>query len=403
MATPIKPVIESFLVQVAAAATLGNVELLAESLDLARVADMEPLASALALMQLDKFSLDTFRSLPATHLAALTPGGRATITEFLVFLAQWGLRKPFPDLLLAYARFFRSFAEWFADEAPTSAWISPLVSVLFKQLIAIARQTKTPHPEIWDLVLKPIPFAQYPAPLQLRYFMFQGELYLGRGNHEQAEAYLTEALVLCPTWSARNRERILCHLILARLALGLWPPRDLLAAYALDTAWVPVLKAMRAYNVPAVEAAIDAAAPLFVRNGVYIFLWEQLRPLVVRNALALCVQLYCHMFPTPPGKIRTMSISFFSATLRLVYRDTDSTQDELDAEAYLKLTSLIAQGRVKGYVTSQINKETKEQKFLCVLPKGEPQNVVLPLRRAMTPPTAAVLAGSVASNAMMVE
>eukprot|EP01039_Chlorochromonas_danica_P002298 gene2298-2517_t len=175
------------------------------------------------------------------------------------------------------------------------------------------------------------------------YKYYLGRLKMFEDQYEEARDCLLFALTHTPLSQFKNRQRILASLIPVQMVLGVMPSERIGSVYQLQE-FVALGKAVTQGDLRTFSALLETHQVSFVRIGVYLVL-EHLRLLAYRSLFRRVYLI--------TGTTR-LNLSHFEVALHwLGQKDVDL--DEIEC----LLCNLIAQGRVKGYISH-------EKKFLIV-------------------------------------
>ncbi|WFD03756.1 COP9 signalosome (CSN) subunit [Malassezia obtusa] len=186
------------------------------------------------------------------------------------------------------------------------------------------------------------PLEAYPRAERVTFDYYVGRLAFLDEDYTTAETRLAAALGAAPARATRHIERILVYLIAVRLLRGVRPREACFAAHPrLAALYAPVVAACWAGDVRAYDAALaePARERTLVRLGVY---------LALERARDVCVTRLGRRVWALAGRGTRLRLALFADALRWLHGGALSA-----AEAEWALATLIAKGRVKGYIAHE--------------------------------------------------
>ncbi|PKI82888.1 COP9 signalosome (CSN) subunit [Malassezia vespertilionis] len=185
------------------------------------------------------------------------------------------------------------------------------------------------------------PMDQFPRADQTTFHYYCGRLAFMDEQYGRADAELSQAFSDAPKSAVHNCERILLYLIPTRLLLGIRPARALLSVYPrLEALYKALIEACCEGAVARYDALI-ADLPTertLVRLGVY---------LAFERARELCVARLFSRAYAVSGKETRMRLAAFQHALAWQGVHTNVR------EAEWALATLVAKGRIKGYIAHE--------------------------------------------------
>jgi COP9 signalosome complex subunit 12 len=189
------------------------------------------------------------------------------------------------------------------------------------------------------------PLTMFPKSHRCTFKYYRGVIDFLQENYSEAEANLSEALVLCHKDALKNREQILTYLIPAHVLIkGQLPTAAFLAQQPMiSRLFGPIFVAIRSGNLLAFDQALAEAEPDLVHRRIYLTL-ERTRDLCMRNlfrkvflAAGWEEQKDADGNTTGPKIRRTrIKIEEFEAAMRVAYRGSDEVMvDRDEVECFL--------------------------------------------------------------------
>ncbi|KAI3623437.1 COP9 signalosome (CSN) subunit [Malassezia furfur] len=185
------------------------------------------------------------------------------------------------------------------------------------------------------------PLDAYPRADRVTFAYYVGRLAFLDEDYTKAESSLAAALAEVPARATRHVERILLYLVAVRLLRGVRPNRAWLARFPrLDALYTPLLDACWAGDVGAFDAILaePATEHTLVRLGLF---------LALERARDVCRTRLFRRVWAVSGRGTRLRLALFTEALRCARLAPEPVETEW------ALATLIAQGRIKGYLAHE--------------------------------------------------
>ncbi|CRK98791.1 CLUMA_CG012121, isoform A [Clunio marinus] len=175
---------------------------------------------------------------------------------------------------------------------------------------------------------------------QITYKYFVGRKAMYDSDYKTSDEYLTFAFSHCPSKFVKNKRLILIYLVPVKMLLGYMPRKETMEKFKVPQ-FHELACALKQGNVRAFDDVMQKYESFFIETGIYIIV-EKLKIIAYRN---LFKKVYLIL------QTHQIDLEHFLTALKFVGED-DVTMDE----THCIVANLIAEGRIKGYISYQHNK-----------------------------------------------
>lgn len=180
----------------------------------------------------------------------------------------------------------------------------------------------------------------FPLSQQITYKYFVGRKAMYDSDYKTSDEYLTFAFNYCPRKFVKNKRLILIYLVPVKMLLGYMPRRETMQKYNVPQ-FHELSCALKQGNVRLFDDVMQKYEAFFIDTGIYIIV-EKLKIIAYRNLFKkVHLILQTHQ----------IDLQHFLTALKFVGEE-DITMDE----THCIVANLIAEGRIKGYISYQHNK-----------------------------------------------
>lgn len=180
----------------------------------------------------------------------------------------------------------------------------------------------------------------FPLDQQITYRYFVGRKAMYDSDYKTSDEYLSFAFNYCPTKFLKNKRLILIYLVPVKMLLGHMPLKETMEKFNVPQ-FCELAAALKQGNVRKFDEVIQKYEAFFIDTGIYIIV-EKLKIIAYRN---LFKKVYLIL------QTHQIDLQFFLNALQFVGEE-DITMDE----THCIVANLIAEGRIKGYISYQHNK-----------------------------------------------
>jgi len=180
---------------------------------------------------------------------------------------------------------------------------------------------------------------QFPLAQQITYKYFVGRKAMYDSDYKTSDECLTFAFSHCHSRYAKNKRLILIYLVPVRMLLGYIPRRETMERFRVPQ-FYELACALKQGNVRKFDDIMQKYEDFFISTGIYIV--EKLKIIAYRN---LFKKVYLIL------QTHQIDLQCFLNALQFVGEE-DITMDE----THCIVANLIAEGRIKGYISYQHNK-----------------------------------------------
>lgn len=171
-----------------------------------------------------------------------------------------------------------------------------------------------------------------------RYFVGRKAMY--DSDYKTSDEYLTFAFNHCHRKFEKNKRLILIYLVPVKMLLGYMPRKEKMATYNIIQ-FYELSCALKQGNIRLFDEVMQKYEEFFINTGIYIIV-EKLKIIAYRN---LFKKVYLLL------QTHQIDLQAFLNALQFVGEDDISME-----ECHCIVANLIAEGRIKGYISYQHNK-----------------------------------------------
>lgn len=180
----------------------------------------------------------------------------------------------------------------------------------------------------------------FPLTQQITYKYFVGRKAMYDSDYKTSDEYLSFAFNHCSRKYVKNKRLILIYLVPVKMLLGYMPRKETMEKFNVPQ-FHELACALKQGNVRAFDEVMQKYEAFFIDTGIYIIV-EKLKIIAYRN---LFKKVYLIQ------QTHQIDLQYFLTALKFVGED-DITMDE----THCIVANLIAEGRIKGYISYQHNK-----------------------------------------------
>lgn len=180
----------------------------------------------------------------------------------------------------------------------------------------------------------------FPLAQKITYKYFVGRKAMYDSDYKTSDEYLTFAFTHCHRKYVKNKRLILIYLVPVKMLLGYMPRRETMQKFNVPQ-FYELACALKQGNVRAFDNVMQKYEAFFIDTGIYIIV-EKLKIIAYRN---LFKKVYLIL------QTHQIDLQHFLNALKFVGED-EITMDE----THCIVANLIAEGRIKGYISYQHNK-----------------------------------------------
>ncbi|CAG9803681.1 unnamed protein product [Chironomus riparius] len=181
---------------------------------------------------------------------------------------------------------------------------------------------------------------QFPISQQITYKYFVGRKAMYDSDYKTSDEYLSFAFNHCPTKYWKNKRLILIYLVPVKMLLGHMPLKETMEKFKVPQ-FYELATALKQGNVRNFDEVMQKYEAFFIDTGIYIIV-EKLKIIAYRN---LFKKVYLIL------QTHQIDLQNFLNALQFVGEE-DITMDE----THCIVANLIAEGKLKGYISYQHNK-----------------------------------------------
>lgn len=179
-----------------------------------------------------------------------------------------------------------------------------------------------------------------PITQQVTYKYFVGRKEMYESNYKKSDEYLSFAFHYCPQRFWKNKRLILIYLVPVKMLLGHMPLKETMERFKVPQ-FYELACALKQGNVKAFDEVMQKYEGFFIDTGIYIIV-EKLKIIAYRN---LFKKVYLIL------QTHQIDLQSFLSALQFVGEE-DINLDE----THCIVANLIAEGKIKGYISYQHNK-----------------------------------------------
>lgn len=180
----------------------------------------------------------------------------------------------------------------------------------------------------------------FPIAQQITYRYFVGRKAMYDSDYKTSDEYLSFAFNHCPARFWKNKRLILIYLVPVKMLLGHMPLKETMEKFKVPQ-FYELGCCLKQGNVKGFDDVIQKYETFFIETGIYIIV-EKLKIIAYRN---LFKKVYLIL------QTHQIDLQHFLNALQFVGEE-DITMDE----THCIVANLIADGRIKGYISYQHNK-----------------------------------------------
>jgi nuclear mRNA export protein PCID2/THP1 len=180
----------------------------------------------------------------------------------------------------------------------------------------------------------------FPIAQQITYKYFVGRKTMYDSDYKTSDECLSFAFNHCPTKFWRNKRLILIYLVPVKMLLGHMPLKETMEQFKMAQ-FYELAGALKQGNVRKFDQVLQKYETFFINTGIYIIV-EKLKIIAYRN---LFKKVYLIL------QTHQIDLENFLNALKFVGEDNISMD-----ETHCIVANLIAEGRIKGYISYQHNK-----------------------------------------------
>lgn len=181
---------------------------------------------------------------------------------------------------------------------------------------------------------------QFPISQQITYKYFVGRKAMYDSDYKTSDEYLSFAFNHCPKKYWKNKRLILIYLVPVKMLLGHMPLKETMEKFKVPQ-FYELATALKQGNVRNFDEVMQKYEAFFIDTGIYIIV-EKLKIIAYRN---LFKKVYLIL------QTHQIDLQNFLNALQFVGEE-DITMDE----THCIVANLIAEGKIKGYISYQHNK-----------------------------------------------
>lgn len=175
---------------------------------------------------------------------------------------------------------------------------------------------------------------------QITYKYFVGRKAMYDSDYKTSDEYLTFAFNNCNRKYVKNKRLILIYLVPVKMLLGYMPRQETMQKFNVPQ-FHELAGALKQGNLRGFDQVMQKYEAFFIDTGIYIIV-EKLKIIAYRN---LFKKVYLIL------QTHQIDLQYFLTALKFAGED-DITMDE----THCIVANLIAEGRIKGYISFQHNK-----------------------------------------------
>lgn len=180
----------------------------------------------------------------------------------------------------------------------------------------------------------------FPLSQQITYKYFVGRKAMYDSDYKTSDEYLTFAFNHCPQKYIKNKRLILIYLVPVKMLLGYMPRKETMHKFNIPQ-FHELACSLKQGNLKGFDDVMQKYQSFFIDTGIYIIV-EKLKIIAYRN---LFKKVYFIL------QTHQIDLQYFLTAL-LFAGEEDITMDE----THCIVANLIAEGRIKGYISYQHNK-----------------------------------------------
>jgi len=180
----------------------------------------------------------------------------------------------------------------------------------------------------------------FPLSQQITYKYFVGRKAMYDSDYKTSDEYLTFAFNHCPQKYIKNKRLILIYLVPVKMLLGYMPRKETMQQFNIPQ-FHELACSLKQGNLKGFDDVMQKYQSFFIDTGIYIIV-EKLKIIAYRN---LFKKVYFIL------QTHQIDLQYFLTAL-LFAGEEDITMDE----THCIVANLIAEGRIKGYISYQHNK-----------------------------------------------
>jgi nuclear mRNA export protein PCID2/THP1 len=180
----------------------------------------------------------------------------------------------------------------------------------------------------------------FPLAQQITYKYFVGRKAMYDSDYKTSDEFLSFAFNHCHRKYVKNKRLILIYLVPVKMLLGYMPRKETMLKFNVPQ-FYELSSALKQGNVRAFDDVMQKYEAFFIDTGIYIIV-EKLKIIAYR---CLFKKVYLLL------QTHQIDLQYFLNALKFVGEE-DITMDE----THCIVANLIAEGRIKGYISYQHNK-----------------------------------------------